>query len=93
MAAKHNLFAASPFNTFIPYAPPEPRAARRPAVKQTRVRGDDWTDIDELIRNLGKEGDSLLDTLAATPPLNPFDPGSSWFNSVSLALFLTKVTR
>ena len=66
--------------------PPEPRAALHPAVKKTIVHDNKWIDIDELMRNLEEEGDTHLDTLATTPPLNPFDTGLSWFNSISLAI-------
>jgi hypothetical protein len=93
MATTYNSFAVSAFDKFIPYTPPEPRAVGKPALKESLVHSGEWTDIDELIRNLAEEGDHHLDTLGTTPPLNLFDPGLSWFNSASLALFLTKATR
>ena len=93
MATMYNSFAASAFDKFIPYTPPEPRAVRKPALKKSRIHSGEWTDIDEMIRNLAEEGNHHLDTLGTTPALTFFDHGSSWFNSVSLAQFLTKVTR
>ena len=89
MATTYNSFAASAFDKFIPYTPPKPR----PALKKSRIDSGEWTDIDELIRNMAGEGNFHIGTLATTPPLNLFDPGLSWFNSVSLAMFLSKVTR
>lgn len=77
MAATYDSFASSRFNKFIPYTPPQPRTSRRAVSKELDTCDAEWTDIDELIKNLA-DHDYSLDKFAAAPLLHTRNTGMSW---------------